>query len=98
MALVDEYTAAQDPTFISRVFMAAVFYAVNSIETEDPSTPNHVNRAKYARDLVISPVSFAAQLAQGVIALNQATSGASLSDTVISNSVATIWNMYAGIV
>src|SRR5262245_22135793 len=97
MALIDEYQASLDVTFINRCYIAAVAFAVLVVESEDPSTANHANRVAYAKAVVNNPGAYAASLATGVIALNASSSGGSLSDTAVSNSIAAIWNMFAGL-
>lgn len=98
MTLTQEFAAAQDTTFIDRVLVAAVAFAINVVQSEPSSTDNHQNRATYARDFVTRPMSLAPALAQGVIALNSAADGSALNDTAVNNSVAAIWNIFAGIV
>lgn len=98
MTLTQEFAAAQDTTFIDRVLVAGVAFAINVVQSEDPLTANHQNRATYARDFVSRPMTLAPALAQGVIALNAVADGATLTDTVVNNSVAAIWNIFAGIV
>ena len=97
MSLAAEYTAAQDPTFVQRCQMAAIAFAVLTIEGESSNTPNHQNRALYAQRLVANPAAYAGPLAQGVVALNAVSDGSSLDDTTVQNSVAAIWDIYAGI-
>lgn len=98
MTLTQEFAAAQDTTFIDRVLVAGVAFAINVVQSEDSLTGNHQNRATYARDFVSRPMTLAPALAQGVIALNAVADGATLTDTVVNNSVAAIWNIFAGIV
>jgi len=98
MFLIDQYNTAQNPTLISKVQIAAVGFAVNEVEEEPTNTPNHDNRARYAQAVVANPQNYAGQLTQGVVSLLAASDPNAITDTQINNSVAAIWNMYAGII
>lgn len=96
MSLVAEYAAGQTPEFVQRCQVAAVFFAVNSISVEAATVDNYERRQHFAQRVVECPAYWAPLLAQGVIALNQSSDGAALTDAVVNNSIAAIWNVYAG--
>jgi hypothetical protein len=96
--LLQEYAASQDTTFIQRCHMGMIAFCLNVIETEGVNTPNHTNRAIFARSVVANPTQWAPALAQGVIALNAVADGSTLTDQQVNDGIAAIWNMYAGVV
>jgi hypothetical protein len=98
MALIDEYTAAQNQTLINRVQIAAVGFAVEVIEGEPTNTPNYNNRVRYAQNVVANPAAYSTALTSGVVSLLQATDPNAITDININNSIAAIWNMYAGLI
>jgi len=98
MSLATEYLAAQDVTFAQRCQIAAVFYAVNTVMNEVADTTNHSNRAIFAKNVVTTPRYWGPLLSEGVIALNTSSDGSALSDQTVNDSIATIWNMYAGVI
>lgn len=97
MALIDEFNSAQDATLRSKVQASAVNFCIAIIESEATNTPNHENRITFARNVVLNPDTFAPQLTLGVTTLLGTVNPSTPTDTDINNSIAAIWNMYAGL-
>lgn len=87
-------TLAADLTFIDRVKIAAVQYAINDVSVESSQTANHDARIALALKVVQSPDAWAKLLAVGVVA--DLTFSGSTSDAAIFSRVGFIWNTYAG--
>jgi hypothetical protein len=93
MALLTQYTAAQDAEFQQRVQMAAVHQAVLTVQQESPSTTNHTRRLAFARDVLLNPVVYGQLIANGVAA-NDVTNND--NDGVLLATVAAFWDSFAG--
>lgn len=82
------------PSFQQRVVEAMITAAVD-IQAEATNTPNHTNRAVYAKAVLNAPQQYALPFALGVASQgidNTAT------DATIQNTVNSLWNAYAGTV
>lgn len=95
MALVDQYTLAQNTDFIHRVQMALVKSAI-AVSSEAPETEYHRERAVWAAQVLHDPSHYALRAACGVTS-NAAITAESL-DSDIEFTVNSQWNAYAGVV
>lgn len=92
MSLQDEYVAAQDPSLQARV-QSAICTAAQNISTEDPSTPNHYNRASLGQAVSRAPENWRTSF---VYMLTSEGITSASSDLDISNMVSAVWNTVAG--
>ena len=95
MSLIQQFSAANDVTFIDRVQQAMVFTAVN-ISSEVGTTTNHANRMLLVKAVLAAPALYAPLFAQSVIALNGAADGSILTDQQLKDGCAANWNAHAG--
>lgn len=96
MATIDQRAqAAQDGTLIRRVKLSAVTAAIN-ISAESDQTPNHANRAAFARSVLLSPETYAPRLAEAVMAQIDQSDASAVTDAEISSTLGGVWNAYAG--
>jgi hypothetical protein len=79
-----------DPTFRGRVKVAALVYATY-IQAEDPTTPAHTSRLKWATGCILSPDAVAMQLQPGVV-MDPAVqaAGSTITDDALKNAVQTL--------
>lgn len=92
---------ALDGPFQARVAMA-FFYVARSVFTENPETPGHENRERFARGILVSDAESFLQYAAmvvtdpDIIAAGPAN-GAAVTDGQIINAVAAMWNTLANV-
>lgn len=92
----DDFAAAQDPRVQGQVTAAILNYAANTVLSEGAVT-NHVNRAQFATRVVGGLVPLQPLILSAVVFGSlSASSAAPTSDTQASNSVAALWNLWAG--
>lgn len=91
MALIDDYAAAQDPRVIAQV-TAAIYAEAQNVYVETGVT-NHAARAVFATKVVTGQQNFT-PLILSACAFASLTSAS--SDTTVNNSVASLWNLWAG--
>ena len=85
---------AYQPSFQARVQQAMDTAAIN-VQAEAANTPNHTNRATFARAVLQAPQQYVLAFALGVASQgidNTAT------DATIQNTINSLWNAYAGTV
>lgn len=100
MSLVDQYKLSQDVGFRTKVEVACCHSAV-AIQAEVNTTPNHTNRANYAKLVLNSPTQYGPFFAEAVCA-NDATfiiqNVGTLTDTQIQTACDSVFNALAGTV
>ena len=94
MAYKDQWNLASDGEFKRRVQVAMLSAAI-SIQAEATATPNHTNRANYAKLVLNSPDSYMPLFALAICALDPALTPAS-PDATIQTNVNAVWNALAG--
>ncbi len=94
MAYKDQWNLASDDEFKRRVQIAMCSAAI-AIQAEAPATPNHTNRANYAKLVLNSPDSYMPLFALAICALDPALTPAS-PDANIQTNVNAVWNALAG--
>ena len=94
MAYKDQWNLASDDEFKRRVQVAMCSDAI-AIQAEAPATPNHANRANYAKLVLNSPESYMPLFALAICALDPALTRAS-PDATIQTNVNAVWNALAG--
>ena len=96
MALIDVEPLATDPVFLSRVKAALVAAAI-AVQTEDPQTPNHAQRARFAAAVLHQTDRVGPKVAWGVASnptiLGQGEAGSSDGD--IEFVISGVWDAYA---
>lgn len=85
-------TLAADVTFIDRVKVSLVKYAIDDVTVENASVARHDERLALAKRIVADPDKYARLMALGVAADLTFTAG--VSDAAIFSRVAFIWNVY----
>ena len=96
MALHDQWNIATDDSFKRRVQIAMLNAAI-AISSEATVTPNHTNRANYAKAVLNDPEHYMPLFSLAVTA-NDATLTATSPDAAINAAVASVWNALAGVV
>lgn len=94
MSLQASYQNALDSIFVQKVAMACAVAACN-VQTEPAATPNHTNRANYAKLVLGNLQSYTQAFAFTVCAIDGTLTGASL-DSVVQTAVNTAFNALAG--
>jgi hypothetical protein len=82
---------AVNSDFQSKLAIAIADAAVE-VYTEDPATAGHAERAAYATQVVMSPDSYAKQMAWAVVLLANNDNDATLKATILG-----AWNAFAGV-
>jgi len=95
MSLAQQFSAANDVAFISRIQQAMEATAIN-LAAEAGATANHANRMLLVKAVLASPGSYAPLFAQSVIALNSSVDGSALTDQQLKDGCASNWNAHAG--
>ena len=93
MGLSDNYAASLDPRVMQQV-TAAIYAELQQIESEASTTPNHAERLKFA-----TQVATGLQNLQPLIlsATSFANLTATSTDTTVSDTIATLWNLWSGV-
>ena len=69
--------------------------AAIAIQAEATGTPNHANRANYAKLVLNAPEQYMPLFSMAVSAYDNTLTSAS-ADTAIQNNISAIWNALAG--
>ena len=96
MALHDQSNIATDDSFKRRVEISMLNAAI-AISAEAGGTPNHTNRANYAKLVLNDPERYMPLFALAITAYDQTLTTAS-PDTAINTAVSAVWNALAGVV
>lgn len=80
--------------FVNQVRVAIVKAAI-AISAEAAQTANHANRVAYARNVLLNPQGYAANMALGIA--TDSSVQAEQSDANVYNATAGQWNAYAGV-
>ena len=94
MTLAEQYAAANDPTFASRVGQAMCKAAV-AVQAEATNTANHTNRANFATLALRDPERYQAAVARAVVT-NAGITSTAASDNDVEFTVNSMWNAFAG--
>lgn len=94
MAFIDQWTLANDATFQHRVQVATVKSAI-AVLNEAVNTAGHVDRFRFARDVVGNPDAITARMALAVVT-NPAINGSS-TDGDIEFTVNSVWDALSGV-
>jgi hypothetical protein len=94
MALRNQWDLATDDNFMRRVELAMCSAAI-AIQAEATGTPNHTNRANYAKQVLNAPEQYMPLFSMAVSAVDNTLSSDS-TDTAIQNNVSAVWNALAG--
>jgi hypothetical protein len=94
MSLTTQFAAANDITFQNLIQAAMVQQAV-AITNEVTTTTNHVNRARLATNILLSPATYVVDFAQAVA--SQAVDKTA-TDATILTTVSAVWNSLAGVI
>src|SRR5687767_10066831 len=84
MAYKDQWNLASDDEFKRRA-QVAICSAAIAIQAEAPATPNHPNRANYAKLVLNSPDSYMPLFALAICAVDPALTPASPDATIQTN-------------
>src|SRR5437016_3396645 len=85
---------AETPAFVERVRIGMCAAAI-AVQAEAPATPNHTNRATYAKLVLNSPDSYAPLFALAICAFDSSLTAAS-ADAAVQADVSAVWNALAG--
>ncbi len=96
MALHDQWNIATDDSFKRRVQIAMLNAAI-AISSEATATPNHTNRANYAKAVLNDPERYMPLFSLAICAFDATLTSAS-PDASINTAVASVWNALAGVV
>ena len=94
MVFRDQWNIATDDSFMRRVQIAMLSAAI-AIQGESTGTPNHTNRANYAKLVLNAPEQYMPLFSMAVSAYDNALTSSS-TDTAIQNDVSAVWNALAG--
>lgn len=86
-------TLAADVTFISRVRVSAVKYAIDNVYVEAGSVALHEERLVLAKKVVNEPDLYARRIAHGIVADLTITENS--TDAAIFARLNAVWNIYA---
>jgi len=92
MALVDNYSYANNPIVVAQV-TAAIYAAAANVYAESTAVTGHVNRALYATEVVNGRINLQ-PLIYLVVAFAALTPAS--TDTAVNNAVAAQWSLFAG--
>jgi len=93
MSLATQWTASQDPAFIS-VIRAAIVQQAVAITSESTATANHVARVRLATTVLLSPGQYVSDFAEAVASQ---VVDKTATDATILNTVSSVWNALAGV-
>src|SRR2546425_10571290 len=85
---------ASDGDFRTRVEIAMLAAAI-AVQGEAPATPNHANRAAYAKLVLNAPESYVTLFSLAICAFNSSLTSVS-PDATIQSDVNAVWNALAG--
>lgn len=94
MAFIDKAQLGTDPTWRSRVQVAACI-AAGDVSSEDPSTPGHAARAEYATKVANQSATMSGPIAM-VVAAAPGITGPEASDQDIQFTVNAAWDLLSG--
>lgn len=91
--LIEQHALAVDPEFVNRVEQAVISTAV-AVSAEAPATVGHEKRAALAYRALHDSREYARKFAHGVPTQG---GGNVLNDNEVKNTVAALWNAFAGV-
>jgi len=91
---LEQWDVPTDDGFRRRVEVAICAAAI-AIQSENPATGNHANRAAYAKLVLNAPDSYTPLFARA-IAANDSTLTPASADAQIRTAVDSVWNALAG--